>query len=378
MIADIRIRNGRIIDPSRAIDRVGEVLVAQGRVIDAEANKNVEAMVDIDASGCVVTPGLIDFHNHIFDAGSDLCIPADASMLPAGVTAAVDAGSAGASTIELFLSTMLTQRVRFKAFMHVCPTGQGTTQFHETMKPESWDRPRMAWMLEKHKDSILGLKIRFSEELVGDQGDKPLRETMALAGGLGVPVCVHTTNPPSSTEALLDLLRPGDIFCHVFHGKGTTIIENGKVKKAVHEAKKRGVIFDACNGSNHFAFDTAIPALADGFFPDVISTDLTVKTLWRSPVAALPYILSKYIALGCDLPQIIKAATETPAKLMGMEGEIGTLAPGALGDVSIFALRERPVTFMDTFKKTVNGNAMLTPLMTVSGGQILYRSLDFI
>lgn len=377
MKADIRIRNGRVIDPARGVDATEDVLVAGGRIVDAKANADVPADVEIDAAGYVVTPGLIDFHNHIFDAGSDLCIPADASMLPAGVTAAVDAGSAGASNIELFLSTMMTQRIRFKAFMHVCPTGLGTTQFHEEVKPGVWDRVRMARLLEKHKETLLGLKIRFSKELVGDEGDKPLRETLALAEAFGVPVCVHTTNPPSSTEALLDMLRPGDIFCHVFHGKGTTIVENGRVKKAVYQARERGVIFDASNGSNHFAFDSAVPALAEGFFPNVISTDLTVKTLWRSPVAALPYVLSKYIALGCDLSPIINAATAVPAKLMGMEGQIGTLAPGAFGDVAVFDLRKQPVTFTDSFQKTVDGNTMLVPLMTVSGGQILYRHLGF-
>ena len=173
-------------------------------------------------------------------------------------------------------------------------------------------------------------------------------------------------------------MRPSDSIRNVFQARGTNIGENGTVKRAVLGAQKRGIIFDACNGSNHFAVDVAVPARAGGFCPDVSSTDLTVKTLGRSPVAALPYILSKYIALGCELPRIINAATAVPAKLMGLEGKIGTLAPGAFGDVAVFQLRARPVTFADTFTKTVQGNAMLVPVLTVSEGQMLYRSLDFI
>ncbi len=375
MKADFRIRNGRVIDPARNVDRVEDVLIAEGKIVDPAANAGMEAEQEIDASGCIVTPGLVDFHCHIFAPGSDLCVPPDLAQVPAGVTTAVDAGSAGTANIELFLSTMLTQRIRFKAFMHVCPNGLGTTQFHETVRPETWDRVKMLRLLEKHKDVILGLKVRYSKELVADE--KPLRETIAMAEKAGVPVCVHTTNPPSSTEDLLDMLRPGDIFCHVMHGKGTTIIDNGKVKPAVYAAQKRGVIFDACNGVNHFSFDTAISALADGFLPDVISTDLSSKSLWRSPAAALPYIMSKYVALGCDLSWIIRATTCTPAKLMGMEGKIGTLAPGAFGDVSIFKLDERPVTFWDTFKKSHPGKSMLVPLMTISEGFMLYRNLFF-
>jgi len=378
MKADIRIKNGRVIDPSRNIDAVEDILVAEGKIIPAVGNEAMEAVSVIDATGCIVTPGLIDFHTHIFSSGSDLCISPEASMFPSGVTAGVDPGSSGTANIELFLATMLTQQVRVKAFMHVCPTGLGTTQFHEEIKHGAWDKPKMARLLEKHKDTILGLKVRFSKELVGEHGEKVLRETLKLAEEFQVPVCVHTTNPATSTEALLALLRPGDIFCHVFHGKGSTICENGKIKPAVNEARKRGVIFDAANGSNHFAFDTAIPALEQGFFPDVISTDLTVKTLWKEPVASLPYILSKYIALGCDLNKIFEAATNTPAKLMGMTGKIGTLAPGAFGDVAIFKVEARPVSFADTFGKTVQGSAMLVPQMTISGGQIVYRTLSFI
>lgn len=378
MKADIRITNGRVIDPSRNLDTVEDVLIAEGKLIPLSGNERMEATLKVDASGCIVTPGLIDFHTHVFGAGSDLCISAEASMFPAGVTAGVDPGSAGTANMELFLATMLTQQVRLKAFMHVCPTGLGTTQFHEEIKPEAWDKPKMARLLEKHKDTLLGLKVRFSKELVGKDGEKALRETLHLAEKFKVPVCVHSTNPATSTEALLEMLRPGDIFCHVFHGKGSTICENGKVKPAVYEARKRGIIFDAANGSNHFAFDTAIPALQQGFFPDVISTDLTVKTLWKEPVAALPYILSKYIALGCDLNKIFEAATSTPARLMGLKGKIGSLAPEAFGDVAIFKLETRPVTFTDTFGKTVRGNAMLVPQMTVSGGRVVYRSLSFI
>lgn len=377
MKADIRIRGGRVIDPSRNIDSVADILITGGVIIEARGNESLAAEQEIDARDCIVTPGLIDFHNHLFSAGSDLCVPPDASMLPAGVTAAVDAGSSGTANVELFLATMLTQNIRFKAFMHVCPTGLGTTQFHEEIRPEAWDRPKMARLMNKHKETLLGLKIRYSKELVGDQGDRPLRATIEMAEELGVPVCVHTTNPPSPTEDILNLLRPGDIFCHCFHGKGTTICENGAVKPAVKEAQQRGILFDACNGFNHFAFDTAIPALADGFFPDIISTDLSVKGLWKSPVVALPYILSKYIALGCDLSDILAAATVKPAKLMGMAGKIGTLAPGAFGDVSIFTLKKQPVTFSDTFQKTVQGDALLIPEMTIVGGKVFYRQLSF-
>lgn len=378
MKIDMLIKNGRVVDPYQNLDRIQDVLVLNGKIIPSPAGEVVEAAQEIDAAGCIVTPGLIDFHNHIFGGGSDLCISADAALLPSGVTAGVDAGSAGSANYELFLANMLMQKIRFKSFLHVCPTGLGTTQFHEVLKPEAWDKHKIIALFEKYKDFLIGLKIRTSKSIVGSLGLGPVQKTIEIANEIGCPVCVHTTEGPTPVEDLLAMLRPGDIFCHVFHGTGETVLKDGKLKEGVKEARERGIIFDAANGSNHFAFATAEAALAEGFFPDVISTDLTVKTLFKPPVYSLPYTLAKYLALGCNLSDVISAATHVPARLMEMEGKIGTLAYGAYADIAIFKLAEQKVTFVDTFKQTRQGNKMLLPQMTVVNGQILFRQLDFL
>ena len=378
MNVDMRIKKGRVIDPSQGVDEVKDVLVLHGRIVDHSPGEVVQAEQEIDADGCIVTPGLIDFHNHIFSTGSDLCVPADIAFLPTGVTSAVDAGSAGTANYELFLATMLLQKIRFKSFLHVCPTGLGTTQFHEEIKPEAWDKAKMADLFEKHHNYLLGLKVRVSRPLVGSQGLTPLQKTIEMAENIGCPVCVHTTDAPAPVESLLAMLRPGDIFCHVFHGTGEGIVKDGKLKTAVKLAQERGVIFDAANGGNHFAFSTAEAALADGFFPNVISTDLTVKTLFKSPVYSLPFTLAKYLALGCKLSDIIASATSVPAALMGLRGKIGTLAAGAYADIAIFKLAEKRVTFIDTLKQIRQGDQMLLPQMTVVNGQIVFRQMDFI
>ncbi len=378
MKVDLRITGGHVIDPLQDLDQVTDVLVLNGKIAVPKDGEEVVATQDIDASGLIVTPGLIDFHAHFFGCGSDLCIPADPSFLPSGVTAAVDPGSSGTANFELFAASMLMQRVRYKAFMHVCPTGLGTTQFHEEIKPDAWDRPKMKYLFEKHKDVLIGLKIRNSKGLVGPVGLDFVKRTIEVADEIGVPVCVHVTDGPTPVEDLLGVLRPGDIFCHVFHGTGETILDSGRVKHAVKEARSRGIVFDAANGSNHFAFSTAEAALEDGFFPDVISSDLTVKTLFKPPVYSLPYTLSKYLALGCKLPEVIAAATCKPAGLMGLQGKIGTLSAGAYADIAIFHMDINLVTFRDTLKQTRQGNRMLLPYMTILNGQIVFRDLRFL
>ena len=89
----------------------------------------------------------------------------------------------------------------------------------------------------------------------------------------------------------------------------------------VLKARERGVIFDAANGKGNFGLKAAKRALAAGFLPDVISTDLTVDKFNMPPYAKnLPLVISKYLALGLDFNTIIRAVTETPARLMGLEG----------------------------------------------------------
>ncbi len=376
MYTTIKIRNGRVIDPARGHDGIEDILVHEGKIVDAASFDG--AALEVDATGCLVTPGLIDFHTHIFSDASDLCTFPQASMLAAGVTAAVDPGSAGTANMDCFMASMLTEPMMIKAFMHVCPTGLGTVQFHEEIQPDKWDVPTMGRLLEKYKDSILGLKIRLSKELVHGDAKALLEKVIALAERFGVAVCVHTTNPALAVNDLLDMLRPGDIFCHVFHGKGETVCPDGVLNEKVFEAQQRGIIFDAANGGNHFAFDTAIPALKAGFFPDVISTDLTSKTLWKEPVMALPYLMSKYVALGASLMDIVRATTSNPAQYMNLEGKIGTLVKGARGDIAIFKQEERDVTFKDSFAKTIQGKSLLVPQMTICGGALLYRNLSLV
>lgn len=141
-------------------------------------------------------------------------------------------------------------------------------------------------------------------------------------------------------KELVSLLRHGDIIAHAFHGKGSTILtDEGAVLAEVRQARERGVIFDAANGRSHFSMNTARRAIANGFLPDIISSDLSTITKLARPVYALPWILSKYLALGVALTDVINACTHTPAVLMGMAAEIGTLAPGAFADIAIFKLK---------------------------------------
>jgi predicted amidohydrolase len=377
---DLRIIGGTIIDPERGINGLGEVLIRGNKIVDqAKAGEAVEAETTIDAKGCLVLPGLIDFHAHLSGGGTESSIDADVSLLPMGVTTGVDAGSCGVANFDGFMrTTVATSRMRILGFVNISPGGLIATRYSEELDPKYYDEAAIAALLSRYPGQLLGIKIRVSKEIVGDFGIKPLAATMEIARRLNCPVVVHTTNPVAAPEQIASMLRPGDVYCHAHQGEGETIVgANGKIRPALFAAQKAGVVFDACNGRNNFSFKVAQAALAEGFMPDVISSDVTKKTLYGDFVFSLPFVMMKYLNMGMKLEQVVAACTSTPARLIGMKGKLGTLSPGALADVAVFRLGKKKLEVKDIHGNSIIGENMLVPQMTVFDGRIVYRQVDF-
>jgi len=379
MKVDIRIASGTIIDPQRCIHEKGDVLIRGNRIVEASEAEVIEAEKVINAEGCLVFPGLIDFHAHIFPFGTEMGIQPDVSMLPVGVTTVVDGGSCGTANYESFLRSVVpVNKLRIFSLLNVCPAGLLTSRYHEQVDPRYYDEAKICELLAEYPQQLLGLKIRQSKDIVGELGIRPLEATLKIADKVGCPVVVHTTNPPVTTEKIAEMLRSGDVFCHVHQGTGETILGvDGKVKSALFEAQKRGVVFDAANGRNHFSFPLARQALSEGFLPNIISSDITAKTVFGDYVFGLPYVLTKYLALGMDLPTVIAACTSVPAGWMGMSGKIGTLAPGAYADVAIFRRSSQSLVVKDNFGHSVTAEGCLVPQATILNGKVVFRQIEF-
>ncbi len=90
MAGPLLIKNGRVIDPANQLDQTCDVLIADGKVAEVgHLNGAVEKSVErvIDATGKLVTPGLIDIHVHFRDPGDE-----EEETIASGSTAAVAAG----------------------------------------------------------------------------------------------------------------------------------------------------------------------------------------------------------------------------------------------------------------------------------------------
>ena len=387
MKADYIIRGGRVIDPAAGIDEVRDIVIRNMRVV-ASNGEPVECPPSqiIDATGLIVTPGLIDFHTHLFHEGSTICVHPD-MMIAQGTTAAVDAGSAGTATYEAFYKSVVAQaQVRIKGFVTVYSGGQLDPKLCEDFRPGMYNVDKLERVVDRYRDNILGLKIRLSKGVVPDETRADyLKACVELADvlnyrlGTSLRVAVHTTNSPVTAGELASCLRPGDVFVHCFQGAGNPICnEDGVIDPGILDARARGVIFDAANGKGNFGIAAARRALAAGFLPDIISSDLTVDKFNMPPYAKnLPLVLSKYLALGLELPVIIDRVTAKPAKLMGMEGKIGTLQPGAYADVAIFKAKEQHYIQKDFKDDEIACDTVLVPQLTMIGGEIQYCQSDY-
>jgi len=376
---DLIIRNGHLLDLAVGLDQVGDIAVENGRISRIGSLEKEKAGQEIDAQGCYVTPGLIDYHAHVCYGISDFSMPADLACLPSGVTGVVDGGSAGSSNFEAFYRHIISDSVvDIKAFLHVSNVGQPTHDYPEEMNPDRFNKHRILELCHRYPDTIIGLKLRQSAEIAGKYGLDPLRKALLIAEEAGLRLSVHSSNPPGEATGILELLRPGDIFCHVFHQEGSTILDDkGKILPAVWKARERGVLFDMAHGSMQFSGLVARRAIAEGFLPDIVSSDLSLLSLYRQPTHSFVYILSELLNLGMDFRQIITRCTETPGRLANPDFT-GFMHQGAPADLAILRVMNHEVRYKDRYDNEYMGNRLIKPEATIKNGVVMFRQYDFL
>ena len=387
MKLDILLKNGLVADLDNARYVNQNIGIVGNRIVDMQTVDEGDAETTIDAAGCIILPGLIDFHAHVFHGGTAISVNPDILCLPNGVTSVVDAGSSGWVNYNLFRNSVITpSQTRIKSYLNVVNVGLSTlgggpTGYLENTNPANFNVEKISQTLEENRDNILGLKLRYSQDIATGRSfsSDPFYATVALARKLETSICVHVTDSRLSADELISHFQTDDIYAHCFHGTGNAILaDSGELFPAIKAAKARGVVFDCSNGVAHFDFRVAGAALEQGFTPDIISTDLTLRNSLRTDkVFSLLFIMSKYLNMGMSFFDVVRAVTRTPARLMKMEGQTGTLAPGALADIAIVKLRKENIMFEDTKGARLEGDRYIDNCATISNGQIVYRRQRF-
>jgi dihydroorotase len=377
---DLVIKGGEVLDPSQSLRGKRDIGIRYGIVEALEPEiPAARALRVLDASGKLVTPGLIDLHAHVYPYGSAIGIPADELVTHQCTTTCVSAGDAGANNFAAFRRFIVGEtRTRLCAFIHIALTGLAPFPVAELTNIEVANVDAAAKAIAENADMVLGAKVRMSENVIAKNGIEPLKRAIAACeqAGTGGRVMVHIGGVETRAlmTQILEVMRPGDILTHAYSGAPnlagdfTNIVQDGSLLPAALAAKQRGIVFDVGHGGGSFDYTVAEAAIPQGCPPDTLSSDMHVFSGNTPGMPYLTWVMSKFLGLGYTLEQVVAMVTINPAKIIDRVPKLGTLQIGAPGDVAIMDLVEGPVSFVDTRNNTRSGKVYLKPVQTVTAG----------
>ena len=386
---NIVIKGGHVIDPRNNINGVMDIAINDGKIAQVAKNIDVtQAGQVVVANGMYVTPGLIDIHGHVFFGTEPdhylsnglTAVPPDGFTFRVGVTTIVDAGGAGWRSFPEFKKNIIDNaQTRVLSFLNI--VGEGMRGGAYEQNTGDMDPKMAAYVAKRYKDYIVGFKVA---HFIGPEWT-PVDRAVEAGKQASMPVIVDFggSNPPLSIEELfMKHLRPGDIFTHTFAQlvpgelaqantrEAIVDLATKKVKPFVLEAQKKGIIFDVGYGGISFTYSQAIPAVKSGFYPNTISTDLHIGSMNAAMKDQLS-VMSKFLLMGMNLQDVIKASTWNPAQVIKRE-ELGHLSVGAIADIAIINMRQGKFGFFDYTGYKMEGNMKLECEMTIKGGKIVY------
>ena len=372
---DLVLKGGTVLDPSSKLDGRQDVAVEAGKIAriapDIAANEAARA---IDVSGRVVVPGLIDLHAHVFEGVNRTGVNPDLAGVLAGVTTVVDAGSAGAATFGAFPRHVIpSSHTEVVPFLHICRTGLATNP--DIIAESSVDLDETLQVMAEHKGLIRGIKARMVSPALEIMGMRMPELAKRAARESGTKLMVHIGETakrydPNVIRKLLPMLDEGDVLTHYFTANpGGVLDANGKLVPEAREAADRGVWLDTAHGRMNFSFDVGRRCIDQGLLPHCISTDLTVPGR-ANTVHSMVEIMTRFLGLGFSLADVITMSTANPARAIGEEGRLGSLAAGRQADISVIEIRDGDWTVNDVVGAKMRVSKAVVPFLTVKRGQV--------
>ena len=368
---DLLLKGGHVIDPANQIDGVMDVAIAGGKIARVASNIPAgQARKVLDVKGRYVTPGLIDLHAHVFGYSGSI-FPDDSALL-AGTTTIVDAGGAGWRTFgEMQRRVIEPSQTRVLSFINIVGHGMIGPKYEDDVS--DMDSEKTAAKIRENRNHIVGIKVAH----FGGEGWVAIDRAIAAGKLSDTPVMIDdkifTNSGRNTREKVLDKMRPGDIHTHMYNDRQIEVISrfNGKVQSYMLEARRRGVLFDLGHGGGSFLWPVATKAMAQGFAPDTISTDLHSSSIMMAE-SDMPNCISKLMNLGMTLQEGILKSTVNPAKAIKRFPELGTLGEGRVADVAVFTLKDGVFAYKDAWQHKFLGKKKLEAVATIREGKLVY------
>ena len=369
---DLLIRCDRVFCSDTGLDGPGVVAVRGDRIVAAGPDVTGSAQETLSYSDAILLPGLVDLHAHPDKDSSRYGVDPDIHFLPRGVTTVMSQGDAGANNWPRYRDNVIqgsTTRVRL-ALSLSAPGETNSTRCLE--QPDDLDLAACASTAIEGDDLIWGIAVNTSEASCGEFDPREvLKQGLEAADRADRPLLFGSrlsTDVPLSEQ--LGLLRRGDVLTYCFNAKDESLVEDGRIRDCVRTAREKGILFDIGHGMNSFAFETAEIAISDGFLPDTISTDQYASHVGSNPQHDLPRTMSKLVAAGMDETDAFTRVTKRPAEVLGLAGEVGTLAPESCADLCVLRWNEDPAPLVDVEGQTRPGGCY-EPVTTIRAGKVI-------
>ena len=374
MKCDIKIINGLIIDPSQNIHDKLDIIINDSLITKITKNSEVYEPVHlIDASDCIITPGLIDLHVHVYPH-CPLGINCNDIISSSGVTTMLDAGSSGTSNFHIFKENFIDKsKNSILCLINLSRIGLIADDLGELVDRRYADKKGCIDIINNNKEIVSGVKIRAGSLIIGtgENALSNLNDAIEAARETQTSLMVHIGECPIPIPNLLNMLSEGDCITHCFKSGSSRITNDlNKIYDQVHQAKEDGIYFDVGHGYGSFCWDVAEKSLEQGFSPNTISTDLHIKNI-NGPVYDMPTTMSKFLMLGLSIDDVVKMSTYNPAKFLNKEKYIGTLKENTIADITVLETIDGKFKLNDSYKKTRITEKLLIAAVTIKNGSII-------
>ena len=369
---DLIITGGRVIDPATQTDGDLDIGVIGDRIaVIQKGPLHAPARTTIDVGGCLVVPGLVDIHTHLLAGGSYWGISPAPLAWRTGVTTWVDAGSAGIYNLPQFLALAAAhQPISVYGFLNISGIGL-VGQTGELAVPEHCDARLCTEAIDANRERLVGVKCRLDHRSTAGGSLHGLETALKAARAAKVPLMVHIGEGPPALGDVLAQLDAGDILTHCTTGQNMALVDDhGRLLSCVRAARERGVLFDVGHGAGSFSFAVAEALLSEGLIPDVISSDLHQLSV-LGPAFDLPTTMSKLLAVGMSLTDVIAAATSRAARAIGRADRCGALICGRLADIAVLRRRAGELALFDSYLNRRGNADLLTCELTIAAGAVL-------